>query len=89
MRVISLDFQLSPAPDRFGRLRFLLETPWNAESSELPDSFEGVTLGMGEAHEAFVYFCGTDNEPVPRPETLSLLWYGARKFEFPVLLAIE
>ncbi len=89
LRVIALDFQLSAAPDRFGRLQFLLEPPWNAESSELADSFEDTTLGMGGTHEAFVYFRNADNEPVPRPETLSLLWYGARTFEFPVLLAIE
>jgi len=87
LRAIDLDFQLSPAPDGFGRLQFLLEPPWNAESSELPDSFEDVELGMGETREVFMYFRGTDNEPVPSPETLSLLWYGPRMFELPVLLA--
>lgn len=89
LRAIALDFQLSPAPDRFGRLQFLLEQPWNQESSELPDSFEDVMLGMSETHEAFVYFRDADSGPVPRPETLSLLWYGARTFELPVLLATE
>lgn len=89
LRANALDFQLSPEPDRFGRLQFLLEPPWNAEGSELPESFEDITLEIGETHEAFVYFRSADSEPVPRPGTLSLLWYGTRTFELPVLLAQE
>ena len=89
LRVIALDFQLSPAPDTFGRLQFLLEQPWNAASSELPDSLDDTTLGMGETHEAFVYFRGTDSRPLPHPDTLFILWYGQRMFELPVLLTIE
>lgn len=89
LRVIALDFRLSPASDRFGRLQSLLEPPWNATSSELPESFDDVMLVMGETHEAFLYFRNADNGPAPSPEALSLLWYGPRTFELPVLFARE
>ena len=83
-----LDFQLSSAPDEFGRLHSLWEpSPWYADGPDLPDSFQGFTLERGETHEAFVYFHAPDNEPVPPPESLTVLWYGWRMFELPVLLA--
>lgn len=83
-----LDFQLSPVPDRFGRLDFLWESlPWHEEGADLPDSFQDVTLGIGGTHEAFVYFRMPDKAPVLPPESLVILWYGSRMFELPILLS--
>ena len=83
-----LDFQLSPVPDRFGRLDFLWESlPWHEEGADLPDSFQDVTLGIGGTHEAFVYFRMPDKAPVLPPESLVVLWYGSRMFELPILLS--
>ncbi len=88
LRAMHLDFQLSPAPDRFGRLDFLCESlPWHEERVGLPDSFQNVTLGIGETHEAFVYFRIPDRAPTLPPESLTLLWYGPRMFELPILLS--
>ena len=82
------DFQMSPAPDRFGRLDFLWESlPWYEEGADLPDSFQGVALVIGETHEAFVYFRIPDKAPVPPPQSLTILWYGSRMFELPILLS--
>ncbi len=83
-----LDFQLSSAPDEFGRLHSLWEPlPWYADGPDLPDSFRGVMLERGETHEAFVYFHAPDNEPALPPESLTVLWYGWRMFELPILLS--
>ncbi len=87
LQAMELCFQLSPAPDKFGRLQFLLESlRWHEETSDLPDSFRDVKLGMGETREAFVYFRVSDQKPVPVPESLAILWYGPVMFERPVLL---
>ena len=88
LRAKHLDFQLSPAPDMFGRLEFLWESlPWHEERADLLDSFQGVTLRIGETHEAFVYFRIPDEAPALPTESLAVLWYGPRMFELPILLS--
>ncbi len=87
LQAMGLCFQLSPAPDKFGRLQFLLESlPWHEEKSDLSDSFRDVELGMGETREAFVYFRVSNERLVPAPESLAILWYGPAMFERPILL---
>ena len=87
LQAMELYFQLSSAPDKFGRLHFLWESPrWHEENGDLADSFRDVKLGMGETHEAFLYFRVPDKKPVPEPEALAILWYGPVMFELPVLL---
>ena len=88
LHAMRLDFQLSPAPDRFGRLEFLCASlPWYEDGTDHPDSFQGVTLSNGETREAFVYFRFPENAPVVPPESFTILWYGSRMFELPVLLS--
>ena len=88
LHAMRLDFQLSPAPDGFGRVEFLWESlPWYEGGVDLPDSFQDVTLGNGETHEAFVYFRIPDEATVLPPEALAILWYGSRMFELPILFS--
>ena len=88
LRAKHLDFQLTPSPDRFGRLESLWESlPWHEERADLPDSFQNVILGMGETHEAFVYFHIPDGAPVLPTESFTIFWYGSRMFELPVSLS--
>ncbi len=87
LHTMHLDYQMSPAPDRFGRLEFLWESlPWH-KAAGLPDLFQDVTLGIGETHEAFVYFRIPGSAPILPPKALAILWYGPRMFELPILLS--
>ena len=87
LQAMELCFQLSPLPDKFGRLHFLWESVrWYEEMSDLSDSLRDVKLRMGETHEAFVYFRVPDGRPVLAPESLAILWYGPAMFELPIVL---
>ena len=81
-----LPLQHSTGPDAHGRLHHLWE-PWSEAAATYPDSVDGITLGRGESREGFVYF-RLDNDATGSPdEPFTLLWYGPRLLESPIMLA--
>lgn len=88
LRVSHLDFLLSTGPDEYGRMHHLWESEFADESTtDRPDSFGGVSLTKGQSHEAFAYFTASDGQVPPPPESFSVLWYGERLFELPIMLS--
>ena len=81
-----LPLQLSTGPDAHGRLHHLWEA-WSEAAATYPDSVDGITLGRGESREGYVYF-RPDNDVTGFPdEPFTLLWYGPRLLELPIMLA--
>ena len=81
-----LPLQLSTGPDAHGRLHHLWEACSEAAAT-YPDSVDGITLGRGESREGYVYF-RPDNDVMGFPdEPFTLLWYGPRLLELPIMLA--
>lgn len=78
--------QLSTGPDAHGRLHHLWEA-WSEAVATYPDSVDGITLSRGESREGYVYF-RPDNDVTELPEEpFTLLWYGPRLLELPIMLA--
>ena len=81
-----LPLQLSTGPDAHGRLHHLWEA-WSEAAATYPDSLDSITLSRGESREGFVYF-RPDNDATGLPdEPFTLLWYGPRLLELPIMLA--
>ncbi len=88
LRVSHLDFLLSTGPDEYGQIHHLWESEFADESATARQhSFRGVNLAKGQAHEAFAYFTAFDDQLPPPPESFSILWYGERMFELPIMLS--
>ena len=82
----SLPLQLSTGPDTYGRIHHLWEA-WSEAAATYPDSLDGITLSRGESREGYVYF-RPDNDATGLPdEPFTLLWYGPRLLELPIMLA--
>ena len=87
LRAFYLDFLISTGPDEYGRIHHLWESEFADEpASDRPDSFGGIILSKGQTHEAFAYFAAPDGQSPPPPESFSILWYGERMFELPIVL---
>ena len=78
--------QLSTGPDAHGRIHHLWET-WPEAAATYPDSLEGITLSRGESREGFVYFRPANDVAGLPDEPFTLLWYGPRLLELPIMLA--
>lgn len=84
LRVSRLEFLLSTCPDEYGRIHHLWEDDLGAD---MPDSFGDVALNKGQTHEGFAYFTAPDSQLPPPAEAFSILWYGERLFELPIMLS--
>ena len=82
------DLSVSTGPDTFGRLRCVWEavTEYSARDNTFPDSFLGLPIVKGETYEAYAYFRKFLAKETLPPEPFTILWYGERGFEFPILL---
>ena len=84
----ALYFQLSSAPDTYGRIRHLWESqPLYDKDASLPDSLPDATLAAGQTAEGHVYFRPPNDAAAQSDAELTIFWHGDYLFEQPITLA--